>query len=467
MRSPVWQFALAVVLAVGAAVRAPAQTGLTVVQHILVVPSEKGLSVQITANRALKPQLTRLENPVRIVIDLPGAVLPGGLRRIPVSKQDISEVRASQWKESPPIARIVVQLRVAREYSLINSGNKLSLWLLPGTAAVRQQQERLAAPPAGGPTRAAPAQAAAAPAVASPPPTLASQPAATLQPLANFEILRGAESVSAMGNPTVLRLPRGGEIHVCPGTTLSVTPSKSGRDLMLGLSTGTIETHYTLGAAADVILTPDFRVLLPGPGEFHLAVSADRQGNTCVRALPGNTASAVVSEIMGNESFQVNPDDKVLFHGGRLQNVSSAANLSCGCPLRTIPVLRAEAQPPQPAPPPASASAAVLAPPTSAAPPRPSSPVNDPAPAPPPSGTPVQVEAPFVFRATQPSPDVMQMARLHFANGPPPDLLAINVTGPTHITRSKADRSKVNLAADNKPRGFFGRLRGFFSSMFR
>src|SRR6185437_1585675 len=393
MRSLVWQFALAVAVTALSASGARAQTGPAVVQHIVVVPSEKGLSVQIIASRAVKPQLTRFDNPVRIVIDLPGAVLAGGLRRIAVNRQDISEVRASQWKQSPPIARIVVQLRVAREYSLINGGNKLSLWLLPGTAqVVRQQEERLAAAPVSGPARAAPMQAAAVPAATSTPPAPAYQPATTLQPVANFEILRGAESVSAMGNPTVLRLPRGGEIHVCPGTTVSVTPSKNGRDLMLGLSTGTIETHYTLGSAADVILTPDFRILLPGPGEFDMAVSADRQGNTCVRTLPGNTAAAVVSEIMGNDSYQVNSGDQVFFRARRLQNASSAAGLSCGCPLRTMPVMRTQTQPP------AASPSAVLAPPNSGAPAGHMNAANDPAPAEP-SGPPVQVEAPFVFRA--------------------------------------------------------------------
>jgi hypothetical protein len=458
----VWQYALALALGSVAAGGAYAQNGPVVVQHIAVVPSEKGLSVQITASRAVKPQLTRLDNPVRIVIDLPGAILPGGLQRIPVRDRDISEVRASQWRESPPIARVVVQLRVAREYSLINSGNKLSLWLLPGTARVqRQQGERLAATPAGGPSRAAPPRAATAPAAPSSPP--AYQPAAAFEPLANFETLRGAESVSALGNPTVLRLPRGGEIHVCPGTTLTVTPSKSGRDLMVGLSTGTLETHYTLGAAADVILTPDFRVLLPGPGEFHLAVSADRQGNTCVRALPGDNASAVVSEIMGNDSYQVNAGDQVLFHGGRLQNASSAANLNCGCPLRTIPVMRAATPPPVPA---AGPSSAVLAPPSTPPPSTRSNQLNDPLPTAA-SSAPVQVEAPFVFRATQPNaPDVLQLAQLHFSNGPPPDLLTLHVSGATHITSSKVVRGKTNIAINQKPRGFFGRLRSFFGSVF-
>ena len=455
MRSRVWQFALAALLAAIATTIAQAQGNLAVVQHIAVVPSSKGLSVQITTDRAVRPHLSRLDNPIRIVIDLEGAVLPGGWRRIPVKNQDISEVRASQWKQSPPIARIVVQMRVAHEYSVITTGNKVALWLLPGASQAAAQHGEGAAEAQG--------QTPAAPAVA-PAPTPVSQPATTYEPVANFETLHGAQSVMAMGNPTVLRLPRGGEIHVCPGTSLSVTPSKSGRDLMLGLSTGTIETHYPLGAAADVILTPDFRILLPGPGEFDMAVSADNQGNTCVRTLAGNTAAAVVSEIMGNDTYQVNAGDQVLFHGGRLQSVSTVANLSCGCPLRTVPVMRAEGQP---ATPPAAPSAAVLTPPTSAGPPaRINTAANDPAPALP-SGTPVQVEAPFIFRATQPkAPDVMQVAELRFSSGPPPELLKVAVTGPARVTYYKEPRGKL-AASNNKPRGFFARLRGFFGNMFR
>src|SRR5579864_2728265 len=449
MRSRVSQFALAALLTAVAAIGAQAQGNLAVVQHIAVVPSSKGLSVQITTDRAVRPHLSRLDNPIRIVIDLEGAVLPGGLRRIPVKNQDISEVRASQWKQSPPIARVVVQLRVAHEFSVITTGNKVALWLLPGASQRAAEQ--------GGATTEAQAQTPAAPAV--PAPTPVSQPATTYEPVANFETLHGAQSVMAMGNPTVLRLPRGGEIHVCPGTSLSVTPSKSGRDLMLGLSTGTIETHYPLGAAADVILTPDFRILLPGPGEFDMAVSADRQGNTCVRTLPGNTAAAVVSEIMGNDTYQVNANDQVLFHSGRLQNASSAAGLNCGCPLRTIPVMRTETQPA------ATAPSGVLAPPNSGAPAGRMNAANDPAP-PEPGGPPVQVEAPFIFRATQPrAPDAVQVAQLHFINGPPPELLSFRLAGPARVTYYKAPRSK--MTASNKPRGFFARLRGFFGGMFR
>ena len=206
-------------------------------------------------------------------------------------------------------------------------------------------------------------------------------------------VLSGS-SVTAGEATASVRLTRGGEVRVCPRSSVSLTASQNGQNLMLAVGNGAIETHYTLNSSADTILTPDFRLLLAGPGSFDFAIASDSHGNTCIRSLPSDNASIIVNETMGDGMYQVLPGGRVLFRNGSVKDVTDQVPLDCGCP------------PPPEAPHTTSELPAATVPAAAALPPSPipasSESMNAPPPAPAPNEVHISVDAPFVFRGRQP-----------------------------------------------------------------
>jgi len=267
--------------------------------------------------------------------------------------------------------------------------------------------------------------------------------------------LMSGSSVTAGQATAVLKLSRGGEVRVCARTSISVTSSPSGRDLLLGMGTGDIETHYRLGATTDSILTPDFRIQLSGPGEFHLALGADARGNTCIRSLPANTASVIVTELMGDGTYQVKPGEQVKFAQGRLSAASADVG-DCGCPAPPPPILKTEA--PAPAEPKKVETAAV----TQATTPPPHPDVTASLPPPGPGQVHVEFDAPFVFSGDRPVPPPPSLLRIDLSTVP----VLLPAVGPPPA--APAPRPEVAKAEKKKQekRGFLGRVRGFFASVF-
>jgi hypothetical protein len=218
-------------------------------------------------------------------------------------------------------------------------------------------------------------------------------------PTASTRVISGSSVMAGLSNASV-RLTRGGELRVCQGSSISLTSSANGAQIMIGMSAGTIEIHYPLSNSRDSIMTPDFEIALVGPGLFHWAVSTDESGNTCVQSLPGNTGRATVSELMGDGSHTVKAGEQVIFRAGNARNPGMVV-ANCGCPV-AVSVQRAASEPPRPAttlaPAPLPSVAALIE-----SSPRVAS-VTAPPPAEEPGSVHVQVEAPFVFRATEPPP---------------------------------------------------------------
>jgi hypothetical protein len=181
-------------------------------------------------------------------------------------------------------------------------------------------------------------------------------------------VLSGS-SIDAGEQPARLALSRGGNLVICQGTSVSVNAASSGQDLMFSFGSGTLEPSYRIGASSDVIVTPDFRFVITGPGDFDFDIGILPHGDTCVRSRRQSSGGIIVNEQMGDGTYQVKPGDSVVFHNGRVTNADPRFTGACGCPPVKEPrvetqVAKAASVPPASAPPvtvPAASQAHIVA----------------------------------------------------------------------------------------------------------
>ncbi len=253
-------------------------------------------------------------------------------------------------------------------------------------------------------------------------------------------------SISAGEQTATLKLERGGSMLICPNTSLAVTTSQNGRQMMFSMNTGDLEMDYPIGAASDNLLTPDFRLLMPGPGRLHLAVRVNSKGDTCVQSLAGNSSAVIVSEGMGDSSYQVKPNEAVIFNGGRISGALPTRE-NCGCP----------------APPPAQV--AKVEPP----PPPPQTKAEQPEASPAEPQTHMVVDAPFIYRASDPVDITENVAHLKMESKPM-DLGPMVVLPPSAAAKNTKPTKTEAAASGQKPsqekHGFFAKLGAFFSGLF-
>lgn len=162
----------------------------------------------------------------------------------------------------------------------------------------------------------------------------------------SLEVVNGKATIGNNGSVTAgdktatITLVRGGELRICASTTVHLTRDKSivpatGDDstaLMLSLDRGALEASYKTGPYSDVLLTPDLRILVSGPGDADLKMRVSQKGDTCIDNHGDNAPYITVTSQFEGGVYRVKPNQRVLFEHGSLQQVVDNEPEPCGCP---------------------------------------------------------------------------------------------------------------------------------------
>jgi len=96
---------------------------------IAVAERDGKVDVEVTFSRLVKPEVSTLEHPERLVFDFRECELAQGSERLAVNRGAIVAVRAAQFSSAPLQARVVIDLKSAHDHQETYAGNKLVISL--------------------------------------------------------------------------------------------------------------------------------------------------------------------------------------------------------------------------------------------------------------------------------------------------------------------------------------------------
>jgi hypothetical protein len=282
-----------------------------------------------------------------------------------------------------------------------------------------------------------------------------------------MSVVPGSELAAGIA-PGRLKLYRGGEVRLCPHTSMSVNSGRLG--LTFAVNTGSLEVDYSwLQRGADFLMTPDFSIQLQAPNRYHFAMGINSKGDTCVKTLPGNSGYLHFSELMSAATRSLRPAESIVFHNGKLESSTPLpATESCGCP-EPLPMVQASAQSPATQQPPPGTPGAITA----------NRDQTRPLPPDYPGQVHVEVDTPFVFSGkSAASVEPYSVAKVQLSSLPNVFFVQESVDPvvlqekPAQVSVREEPAAQVQASSPPPPakkakKGFFGKLKGMFSGIFR
>jgi hypothetical protein len=155
-------------------------------------------------------------------------------------------------------------------------------------------------------------------------------------------VIAKSGTVTSGNKTTEVVLPRRGVLRVCASTSVHLSsdasvPAGETPGLMMALDHGAVEASFATGQNSDILLTPDFRILIGGPGSADVKVRLGQHGDTCVDNPGANAPYVVVSSVFEGGAYRVQPGQRVMFQHGSLKEVVDQEKEPCGCPPEARP----------------------------------------------------------------------------------------------------------------------------------
>ncbi len=186
-----------------------------------------------------------------------------------------------------------------------------------------------------------------------------------LEVTAGKAMIASSGSVTSGSRTTSVILPRRGTLRVCASTTVKLAADNSVAagglpGLLMAMDHGAVEMSFATTpemANADILMTPDFRILIGGPGASEVKVRLGSGGDTCVDNSGKDGPYVVVTSLFDSGLYRVQPGQRVMFQRGSLREVVDNESEPCGCPPppaktagNEFPLAQSEGLAPTPAP---------------------------------------------------------------------------------------------------------------------
>jgi hypothetical protein len=159
----------------------------------------------------------------------------------------------------------------------------------------------------------------------------------------NLQVYNGRAFIASGGQVTAgpetaqVLLPYRGTLRVCASTTVKLAADSSARageipGLMMAIDHGAVEASFATGRDSDILMTPDFRILIGAPGAADVKVRLGANGDTCVDNAGLNAPYVLVTSLFDGGAYRVQPGQRVMFQHGSLEAVVDQEKEPCGCP---------------------------------------------------------------------------------------------------------------------------------------